>query len=73
LDLVHLAWHQPFFQTSIARLQKIYLDGKIIPREGNSAAFEGGDAPAQDEGVNSVAAGITSDLPLPHSSVDKLW
>ena len=58
-------------------------DSGIIPGEGNSATFEGGDAgnsaaleggdaPAQDEGVNSVAAGITSDLPLPHSSVNKL-
>jgi hypothetical protein len=31
------------------------LDGRVIPREGNSAAFEGGDAPAQDEGVNMLS------------------
>jgi hypothetical protein len=51
------------------------LDGEIIPGEGNSAtieggdtgnsaAFDGGNAPAQDEGVNSIATGITFDLLL---------
>jgi len=36
------------------------LDGRIIPREGNFVAHEDANTLAQDQGGDSVAAGISS-------------
>jgi len=47
-------------------------NSRIIPGEGNFAAHEDANTLAQDQGGDSVAAGIVLHLPLPRSSVGRI-